>query len=171
MTNSLTYFTATGFFYDIESPIPSGSTSADQFNALTGGFVTFTPRVPTGFTVLVSSLDLGSGNSGSTSLSLPPITGRIITTVVGSGTVGQLSAINETSSAGIQLLANSSVISSYLTAQNINGGQLIYDVSFASVTYSGQPQTIANFAFAAPTTNTTVCITDPGITQLPYQPH
>ena len=64
MTNSLTYFTATGFFYDIESPIPSGSTSADQFNALTGGFVTFTPRVPTGFTVLVSSLDLGSANSG-----------------------------------------------------------------------------------------------------------
>jgi hypothetical protein len=169
--NALTYFTATGFFYDIESPIPSGSTNADQFNALTGGFVTFTPRVPTGFTVLVSNLDLGSGNSGSTSLSLPPITGRIISTVVGSGTVGQLCAINKPSSAGIQLLANSTLISTYLTAQNINGGQLIYDVSFSSVTFAGASQTIANFAFAAPTTNTTVCITDPGTTRLPYQPH
>lgn len=170
--NELTYFEAVGYYYDVESPLTSGTTNADQFNGLTGGFITFTPRVPTGFTVLVTNLDLGSGNTGATAIALPPITGRIMSSIVGgeSGIVWQLSTINTTDTPGIQLLANSTLISSYLTAQGIQGGQLIYDVSFSQVTFAGENQSIQNFAFAAPTTNTTVCITDPTVARLPYQP-
>ena len=165
----LTYFTVTGFYYNVENPLSSGSTNADQFIGDTGGFITFTPRVPAGFTVLVSNLDLGSGQTGSTAISLPPITGRIYPTVVSGQTVWQLATINTTDSLGIQLLANSSIISTYLTAQGIQGGSLIYDVSFTEVMFAGGDQMIQNFAFTAPTSNTTVCITDPSFTRLPYQ--
>lgn len=169
MSNELTYFTCSGYFYDVESPVPSGTTNADQFHGITGAFVTFTPRVPTGFTVLISNLDLGSGNTGSTAIALAPVTGRIYPTIVGGATVWQLSTINKTDSPGIQLLANSAPISSYLTAQGIQNGQLIYDVSFAQVQFAGADRSIQNFAFAAPTTNSTVCITDPSFVRLPYQ--
>jgi hypothetical protein len=165
----LTYFTCTGYFYDVESPYTGSTTNADQFNGLTGAFITFTPRVPTGFTVLVSNLDLGSGNTGATSISLPPITGRVLSTTINNASVWQLATINTADSPGIQLLANSTPISTYLTAQNIQGGALIYDVSFTRVTFAGENQTIQNFAFTAPTTNTGVCITDPTLTRLPYQ--
>ena len=160
----LTYFTCTGFFYDVESPLTSGSTNADQFNPISGAFVTFTPRVPAGFTVLISNLDLGSGNAGATAVALPPITGRVIY----SGFEGQLCTINPSDTPGIKLLSNSSVISTYLTAQGIQSGQLIYDVTFTQVTYAGDNQTITPFAFAAPTDSTGVCITDPTFNRLPY---
>lgn len=169
MTTSLTYFTCTGFYYDIESPVTGGTTNADQFKGMTGAFVTFTPRVPTGFTVLIPTLDLGSGNTGSAAIALAPITGRIISTTIGGSPVYQLSTINTVNTPGIQLLANSTPISTYLTAQAINGGALIYDVAFTQVTFAGENQTIQNFAFTAPTTNTGVCITDPTLTRLPYQ--
>lgn len=169
MANELTYFTVTGFYYNVEGPSTGGTTNADQFVGDTGGFITFTPRVPTGFTVLISNLDLGSGNSGSTAVALAPITGQIMSTTVGSGQVWQLCAINSVNTPGLQLLANSSVISTYLTAQNIQAGQLIYDVSFSQVTDDYLSQLVSNFAFAAPTTNTTTCITDPGLSMLPYQ--
>lgn len=169
MSTELTYFTVTGFYYDVESPLTSGTTNADQFLGITGAFITFTPRVPTGFTVLVTNLDLGSGNTGATAIALPPITGRVIGTIVGGEAVWQLATINTTDTPGIQLLANSSPISTYLSAQGINGGSLIYDVSFSDVTFAGANQTISNFAFTAPTSNTGVCITDPTLTRLPYQ--
>jgi hypothetical protein len=166
----LTYFTVTGFYYDVESPYTGSTTNADQFNGLTGAFITFTPRVPAGFTVLISNLDLGSGNTGSTSISLPPITGRVLsTTAMNDASVWQLATINTADSPGIQLLANSTPISTYLSAQGIQGGALIYDVSFTRVTFAGDNQTIQNFAFTAPTSNTTICITDPTLTRLPYQ--
>ena len=169
--NELQYFTVTGFYYNIESPDTSGTTNAAQFVGDTGGFITFTPRVPTGFTVLISNLDLGSGNTGSTAIALAPITGRIMGTLAGDegGFVWQLCTINTADSPGLQLLANSAVVSSYLSAQNVEGGQLIYDVSFNRVTFAGENQVIQNFAFTAPTTNTPVCITDPTLATLPYQ--
>lgn len=166
----LVYFTVTGYYYNVESAVGTGTTNAAQFAGDTGGFITFTPRVPTGFTVLVGDLDLGSGNAGSTAVALPPITGRIYPTVVGGVTVYQLSTINTTNSPGVQLLANSAPVAAYLTAQNIQGGELIYDVSFSQVTFAGIPQSIANFAFTAPPDATPVCITDPSLTRLPYQP-
>lgn len=170
MTNELAYFTATGFYYDIQAPDINSSTSAPQVAGLTGGFVTFTPRVPDGFTVLVDDLDLGSGNTGSTSISLPAITGRIMGTVVNGSPVWELCAINTVDSPGIQLLANTTLISSYLSAQNITNGQLIYDVTFDLVTYAAQNRYIHEFAFVAPTSATTVCITDPTFETIEYQP-
>jgi hypothetical protein len=164
----LTYFTVTGFYYDIESPLTGGTTNADQFNGLTGAYITFWPRVPAGFTVLVTDLDLGSGNTGSTSISLPPITGRVMGTVVNGSPVWELCAINTADTPGIQLLANTTPISSYLTAQSIQSGSLIYDVQFTQVTFAAENQSINNFAFTAPTTNTTICITDPSLETLPY---
>lgn len=155
----LTYFTATGYWYDVESPLTGGSTDQLQF-LVVSAFVTFTPRVPVGFTVQVADLDLGDGNSGSTSLALAPITARIMS--------GQLSTIDVTDTAGIQLLANSTPISSFLTSSDVQSGNLIYDVSFTDVVYAEVDQTLSNFAFTAPTSSTTVCITDPTLTRLPY---
>ena len=167
----LTYFEVTGFYYDVESPLTGGETNADQFNGLTGAFITFTPRVPPGFTVLISDLDLGSGNTGSTALALAPITGRVMGVSAGTegGSVWELCAINTTNSPGIQLLANSSPISTYLTAQGVQSGQLIYDVSFTQVTYAALNQYVTNFAFVAPTDDTGVCITDPSLETIAYQ--
>jgi hypothetical protein len=160
----------TGAFYEIESPPPSGTTNADKFTGITGAFVTFTPRVPNGFTVLVDDLDLGSGNTGSTAIALAPVTGRVFPTVVGGASLWQLATINVSDTPGIKLLANSAPISSYLTARGIQGGALIYDVSFTAVKFAGQDRSIQNFAFTAPTSNTGVCITDPDLTRLTYDP-
>lgn len=156
----LTYFTTTGFFYDVEAPLTGGSTDQLQFLVISA-FVTFTPRVPTGFTVQIADLDLGDGNTGSTSLAIAPITARIMS--------GQLSTIDVTDIPGIQLLANSTPISDFLTAAEIQDGDLIYDVSFTHVTYAQAGQNLANFAFTAPTDATPVCITDPTLTRLPYK--
>jgi hypothetical protein len=166
LTTELTYFTVTGYYYDVESPLVSGSTNADQFLGLTGGDITFTPRVPTGFGVEIATLDLCSGQTGSTWVGLPPINARIYPTVIAGQTVWQLATINPPDTPGIQLLSNSSPISTYLTAQGITS--LIYDVSFTQVTFAGASQQIQNFAFTAPTDTTPICITDPTLTRLPY---
>ena len=170
MTTELTYFTVTGFYYDVESPLTTGTTNADQFVGLTGAYITFYPRVPVGFTVLVSDLDLGSGNTGSTAIALAPITARVMSVSAGDegGVVWELCTINPDDTPGISLLANSSPISTYLTAQNIQGGELIYDVQFSQVTFAGANQTITNFGFVAPTDDTSVCITDPSFSTIPY---
>ena len=168
--NELTFFNVNGFFYDVESPLPAGTTNTDQFLGLTGALITFTPRLPEGFVVLISDLDLGSGNTGSTALAIAPITGRVIGTIVNGSAVWQLAAINTVDSPGINLLANTSIISSYLEAENVQSGQLIYDVSFTQVTYAGLNQFIQNFAFVAPTTSETVVITDPSFETIPYVP-
>ena len=166
----LAYFTATGYFYNLESPDVEGTTSAAQFVGLTGGFVTFTPRVPPGTVIRVSGLDLGSGNIGSTAVALAPITGRIIGTIVNGSPVWALCAINTVDSPGVELIANNPLVAQYLAAQNIENGQLIYDVLFDQVTYAGQNQYIQPYAFQAPTGgNTPVCITDPSLATLPYR--
>lgn len=162
----LTFITVTGYYYNLESPATSGVTNAAQFNGLTGGYITFTPRLPTGFVIEIAGLDLGSGNTGSTALSVAPITGRVMGTVVNGSPVWELCTINASDTPGIQLLANSSVISTYLTAQGIASGQLIYDVTFTQVTFAGNQQSITPFAFVAPTSAETVCITDPTFVKL-----
>jgi hypothetical protein len=171
MTTELTYFTAQGFYYDIQSANPSSTTNTPVFAGITGGFLTFTPRVPPGFTVWITDLDLGSGNTGSVAVALPAITGRVMSTPAGTegGFVWELCTINVADTPGIQLLANSSPISTYLTAQGIQNGNLIYDVSFSQVTYDSGLQTISSFAFVAPTSATTVVLTDPSFQTIPYQ--
>lgn len=168
MATELTYCTVNGYYYDVESPLTGGTDNVDQFNGWTGAFITFTPRVPAGFVVYVSNLDLGSGNTGSTAIALAPITGRVmgVPAGIGGGSVWSLCAINTTNSTGIELVANSAPVAASLTAQGISS--LIYDVSFEQVTFAGLDQYVSNFAFVAPTSATTISITDPGLTRLQY---
>jgi hypothetical protein len=87
-----------------------------------------------------------------TAVVLPPLTGRIWR--------GRLSTIDSVDSPGVRLAAN---------APNLGiAGELIYDVLFSKVSYNGRPQVLAPFAFAAPTTDTAVCITDPSLERLLY---
>lgn len=87
-----------------------------------------------------------------TSISLPPILGRIWR--------GRLSVVNSVDTPGVKLTANSAVLNNLST--------LIYDVSFSKVTFNGEDQFLAPFAFVAPEDDTPVCITDPELEKLPY---
>jgi hypothetical protein len=88
-----------------------------------------------------------------TAVAIPPLQARIWD--------GVLSTINFGDTPGFQLLSNSPVL-------NIDG-QLLYDVTFSNITYNGTSQMIAPFAFAAPTDDTPVCLTDPTLTLYEYQ--
>jgi hypothetical protein len=161
--SELTYFNVTGFWYDVEAPLTGGSTSTPQFEVISA-FVNFIPRLPLGFTIQVSNLDIGGGTGQNVGLAIAPITGRILS--------GQLETIDFSDTAGVQLLANSTVISTQLaaelTALNWSTTVLVYDVQFTNVVYNEDFETLTNFAFTAPTTNTPVCLTDPTFTRLPY---
>jgi hypothetical protein len=91
--------------------------------------------------------------SANTAVPIAAETGRILN--------GELETINIASTPGVQLLANTAVLG--LTS-------LIYDVSFTNVVYAATTQTLTNFAFTAPTTNTTIDLTDPALTRLAYDP-
>ena len=157
MSAELTYFNVTGYWNDVESANLGGSTSNLQFLVISG-FVSFYPRLPGGWAPLVSNLDLGNGNSGNTYVAISPVLGRIYE--------GQLSTINYADTPGVQLVSNSSVISSQIATVSPNG--LIYDVEFSEVVYNDGPQHIANFSFVAPTDTTGVCLTDPNLSKGEY---
>lgn len=91
--------------------------------------------------------------SANTGLALPAITARILQ--------GELQTIDRADTPQIQLVANSAVL---------NLTSLVYDVSFSNVVYASAGQTITNFAFTAPTTATTIDLTDPALTRLAYDP-
>lgn len=150
--NELTYFTVEGDWYDVEAPATSGSTNTPQF-LVVSAFVTFTARLAPGTVVYVPNLDLGSGVSASTAVAIAPVTARIYE--------GQLQTIDQADTPNIQLLANSTILG--LTS-------LIYDVSFSDAVYAGNAQVLSNFAFTAPTTATTISLTDPTLTRLQYNP-
>lgn len=104
--------------------------------------------------VTVTVTALGSEQiTGDTAISLPPITARIAN--------GILSTIDYIDTPGIQLTAN--------TAQLNLSGELIYDVTFTNITFNGASQFLSPFAFTAPTTNTTICLSSPELERLPYQ--
>lgn len=157
MTVELTYFPVTGYWFDVEAPLSSGSSNVPQF-LVVSAFVTFTARVPVGWTAQIANLDIGGGTPGDVSLAIPPITGRIVD--------GQLVTINASDTPNVELLANSTPISTALTASGISS--LIYDVSFTQVVYAGEPEVLQNFGFTAPTDTTSTCITDPALVRLPY---
>lgn len=91
--------------------------------------------------------------TGSTAISLPPLTARIWS--------GVLSTIDFADTPGFQLASN-------IGALGLS--ELIYDVAFSNVTFNGASQYLAPFAFAAPEDDTGVVLTDPGLTLLPYRP-
>ena len=88
-----------------------------------------------------------------TAIAIPPLTAAIYN--------GVLSAIDYADTPGFQLPANVAAL---------NLAQLIYDVTFTNVTFNDATQFLAPFAFAAPSDTTPVCLTDPDLTRLPYQP-
>lgn len=90
--------------------------------------------------------------SANTALALAPVTARIYE--------GQLQTINQAGSPGVQLVANTALL-------DLN---LIYDVAFTDIVYAGQAQVLTNFAFQAPTTNTTIDLADPTLARLTYDP-
>lgn len=150
--NELTYFDVIGHWYDVEAPLTSGSTNDPQF-LVVSAFVTFTPRLAPGTQVYVANLDLGNDTSANTSISIAPVQARIWE--------GALATIDQADAAGIQLLANSPILGLE---------SLIYDVAFTKVVYAGQARVLQNFAFTAPTSATTVDLTDPALTRLQYDP-
>lgn len=89
----------------------------------------------------------------STAVSLPVRTGRIWTS-------GRLCSVNVFDTPNVDLVANTPALGL--------GFDLIYDVTYSAVMYNGDSQSIAPFAFVAPTDTTPVCITDPTIDRLPY---
>lgn len=149
---TLTYFTVTGDWRSNEDPLVSGTTNAPQLKEVSG-FVEFTPRLPSGFSIMVDAFDLGSGATRDTAILLAKRRARIWD--------GQLCTINPVDTPGVQLVAN--------TANLALPDPLIYDVTFSNIRYNGTDQTIQNFAFTAPTTNATLCITDPTLPRLQWQ--
>jgi hypothetical protein len=165
MSNDLTYFTVEGNYLDVENPPTSGSTTQPTVNTVSG-LITIFPRVPPGTVLYLSSFDLtqtsGGTGTASTAVALAPIECRILS--------GVLQTIDTGDAPNIQLVANTSLISTALIAQSINSaGDLYYDVQYSSVTYSAAAQQITNFAFLAPTSNTTISLTDPALSRYPYQ--
>jgi hypothetical protein len=57
--NQLTFFPVTGYWYDVEAPLLSGSSNQPQF-LVVSAFVTFTPaRIAPGTVEYITNLDLG----------------------------------------------------------------------------------------------------------------
>ena len=151
--NVLTYFNVTGYVYDVQQPDPSGITSALQL-AQVSAFVDFFPGdsngpFPTGYALVVPSLDHGDGTKGDTFLPLAPITGRLLN--------GSLRTIAVGDPVGVLLLSNSPLIGL---------PRLRYHVRFRNVTYGGATQALTNFAFDAPIDTTPYNLT--GISSLRY---
>lgn len=98
-----------------------------------------------------------TASSRDTAVAIPPRKGRIWN--------GTLSTIDVTDTPGVELVANTDQLG--LNAAQIPS--LIYDVRFSQVTYSRVAQEVSNFAFVAPRTGGSVCITDPSLDRLDYQ--
>jgi hypothetical protein len=159
--NSLTYFTVTGFWYDIEQPNPN-STLITPLLLNVNAYVDFIPRLPVGFSVFVSNLNHGDGTFGDTDVPIAPITGRLIN--------GALTTIAVGDPLGVGLLANSPVLNlaSQLAAIGWSTTGLIYDVRFRNVTFGGANQVLSNFAFFAPPNAATISISSSLLQKLPY---
>jgi hypothetical protein len=157
MTNTLVYFTATGYWEDIEAPDPAQTSGTPDVNTFTA-FVNFYPRVPPNYTLYIPQLTTSTGTFD-TGIELAEIRARI--------TNGKLVTINRSDTEGIQLLANTAPVATALTASGITTG-LVWDVEFTDVVYAGKPRTLKPFGFAAPATSSTVSITSPSLQRLPY---
>jgi hypothetical protein len=167
VSTSLTFFPVSGNWNDVENPNPSGTSNQALFQIATG-VVTFYPRVPAGFAAFITNL-VNTGQN--TAVSLAPIQARILS--------GELQTINIADTEGIQLLSNTSAVSSqlatidtlwpsWLEQNSVTAGELIYDVAFTSVVYAEAAQFLTPFGFQAPVDATPVCLTDGNLTRLGY---
>lgn len=172
MSTELSYFLVSGNWYDVENPDPSGTSNQTLLQIVTG-VVTFYPRVPPGFVAYIANLDLQTdpASSANTALAIAPIQARILS--------GQLQCINVADTPNINLLANTTPISTqlatidllwpgWLEQNNVTAGELIYDVNFTHVVYGEAAQALTPFGFVAPTTSTPINLTDNNLTRLGY---
>lgn len=137
--NELTYFPISGYL---------GNTTVNGAELPFNATVVCTPRLPAGFTALISNLDTGSGTGADTALAFPPQEFDSVDGVV----------------AGFLLANDSAVLGPALAAAGIT--QLWYDVNFTRVSLGYQvPQ---NFSFPAPTTSAPVSLTGPSLTRYAY---
>lgn len=137
--------------YDVQF---TGTLGLQQIPVLVGDADLLTNSEGAGFCeITVAPTALGSPQvSADTAIALPPLTARIWN--------GVLSTIDRSDTPGFQLTANSPLL-------NLDD-DLIYDVAFDKVSFNGDSQYLAPFAFVAPVGNTAMCMTDPGLKRLPY---
>ena len=165
------FFTVTGWWRAVADPAVFGNYNTPELvniNAL----VTFTPRIPVG------SLLYSDAGSDPTGVALGPRYARIW--------AGRLANINIVDTPDVLLAANTADLN---LMDSVGLTELIYDVTFEKVTFSGKPsvsatlpdgnpaptitvsgaQILSPFAFAAPTDpDEIICLTDPGLKRLPW---
>ena len=141
-----------GLSYEVEF---TGTLGSQGRTAMIGNGDSLLTAEGAGFCeVTVAVATVGSAEIiADTAIAIPPLTAAIYN--------GVLSTVDYTDTPGFQLPANVAAL---------NLAQLIYDVTFTNVTFNDALQFLAPFAFAAPSDTTPVCLTDPGLTRLPYQP-
>lgn len=155
-TNSLTWFTVTGYIYDVEQQNPNDD-SIQPVLGNVSAYIDFFPGIQekpfdNGYAVLIQDLDHGDGTHGDTLVPLAPITARILNGAICSIAIGDPE--------GVELLAGSTVL-------NL-AEPLFYHVRFRNVTYAGTNRSIANFAFEAPIDSTPVVLTSPDLQTYEY---
>jgi hypothetical protein len=138
MAAELTFFPVSGFL---------GTTAVNGSELPFNATVVCTPRLPAGFTALISNLDTGGGIGADTALAFPPQPFVSVNGVV----------------TGALLANDPTVLGPALAAAGIT--QLWYDVNFTQVSLGYQ---IENFSFPAPTTATPVSLTGPSLTRYAY---
>jgi hypothetical protein len=154
--NTLTWFTVTSYIYDVEQPLPSGTSEQPEL-ANVSAFVDFFPGTqektfPAGFSTRVADLDHGDGTHGDTIVPLAPITGRLLN--------GSLRSLVIGDPVGVQLLANTTVLGL--------SEDLFYHTRFRNVTFGGAEQSLANFAWRASVDNTAVNLSSTTLQRFPY---
>jgi hypothetical protein len=150
--------------YDLEF---TGTLGNQAMAAVVGDASLLTNAEGEGFCEVTTTVTaMGSDQvTGDAAIALPALTARIWN--------GVLSTIDRVDTPGFQLLSNSSFLN--LDANNGQDssdglGDLIYDVSFTLVSFNNAEQVLAPFAFQASTDTTPVCLTDPNLEVLPWQP-
>lgn len=154
MSNTLTYFQATGAWRDVENPLPSTAGSTTPQIDDISGYVDFYPGIESealtsGLALYVSDYE----TYGDTELVIAPITGRIYN--------AKLSSITVNDPEGVGLVANSSWLDF--------GEPIFYHTRFYNVTYNGAQWHLENFAFQALPGAGTVRLTSPVLQRFPYK--
>lgn len=160
--SELTFFPVDGYWFSGDYPDPLENTPTPRI-LVVRGLVDLIPRVPPGFSIFLNDLDVHGDASlvVDTSLSFPPRTARIWN--------GRLSTINVEDTPTIELLANTTDLGLDAELLPDTDGKLIYDVRFREIVYNQATQSLSNFAFEAPTDDSTVVLTDPALARLPYE--
>lgn len=145
------FFTLTGDWRAIVADHSDADTDPDIQQI--SGLIQFTPRLPKGTTLYTATFPVDTTSDRPTAVVLAPVLARIWD--------GRLCTIDRNDTPDIKLTCNDPAF---------NLDELVYDAIYSHVIYNEAPQELQPFAFTAPPTTTTVCITDPTFPRLPYDP-